>query len=112
VPMRPVSFGALPPAASTDQKLDWIIRSLRECARCARHENASAEDAIGAVDRPKLHRGREGQDQSHRREDRLPYLWYEKPRHQVRKLRSRSSDALGTQLGGSTSAALSAVPPL
>jgi hypothetical protein len=42
--MRPVSFGPLPPAASTDQKLDWIIRSLREI------ENASAEDAIAVAD--------------------------------------------------------------
>ena len=42
--MRPVSFGPLPPAATTDQKLDWIIRSLREI------ENASAEDAIAVAD--------------------------------------------------------------
>jgi hypothetical protein len=42
--MRPVSFGPLPPAASADQKLDWIIRSLREI------ENASAEDAIAVAD--------------------------------------------------------------
>ena len=42
--MRPVSLGPLPPAASTDQKLDWIIRSLREI------ENASAEDAIAVAD--------------------------------------------------------------
>lgn len=42
--MRPVSFGPLPPAATADQKLDWIIRSLREI------ENASAEDAIAVAD--------------------------------------------------------------
>jgi hypothetical protein len=42
--MRPVSLGPLPPAAGTDQKLDWIIRSLREI------ENASAEDAIAVAD--------------------------------------------------------------
>ena len=42
--MRPVSFGPLPPTASADQKLDWIIRSLREI------ENASAEDAIAVAD--------------------------------------------------------------
>jgi hypothetical protein len=42
--MRPVTFGPLPPAASADQKLDWIIRSLREI------ENASAEDAIAVAD--------------------------------------------------------------
>jgi hypothetical protein len=42
--MRPVSLGPLPPGAGTDQKLDWIIRSLREI------ENASAEDAIAVAD--------------------------------------------------------------
>jgi uncharacterized protein YciI len=42
--MRPVSFGPFAPYASTDQKLDWIIRSLRESLR--EIENASAEDAI------------------------------------------------------------------
>ena len=42
--MRPVSFGPLAPNASTDQKLDWIIRSLREI------ENASVEDAIAVAD--------------------------------------------------------------
>jgi hypothetical protein len=42
--MRPVSFGPLAPNTSTDQKLDWIIRSLREI------ENASVEDAIAVAD--------------------------------------------------------------
>jgi hypothetical protein len=42
--MRPVSLGPLPPAASIDEKLNWIIRSLREI------ENASAEDAIAVAD--------------------------------------------------------------
>ena len=42
--MRPISLGPLPPGAGTDQKLDWIIRSLREI------ENASAEDAIAVAD--------------------------------------------------------------
>jgi hypothetical protein len=42
--MRPVSFGPLPPGAGTEQKLDWIIRSLREI------ENASVEDAIAVAD--------------------------------------------------------------
>ena len=42
--MRPVSLGPLPPGAGIDQKLDWIIRSLREI------ENASAEDAIAVAD--------------------------------------------------------------
>ena len=42
--MRLVSFGPLAPNASTDQKLDWIIRSLREI------ENASAEGAIAVAD--------------------------------------------------------------
>jgi len=42
--MRPVSLGPLPPGATSDQKLDWIIRALREI------ENASAEDAIAVAD--------------------------------------------------------------
>jgi hypothetical protein len=42
--MRPVSFGPLPPAASTDQKLTG------SSARCARHENASAKAAIAVAD--------------------------------------------------------------
>ena len=46
--MRPVSLGPLPRAAGTDQKLDWIIRSLRESLR--EIENASAEDAIAVAD--------------------------------------------------------------
>ena len=47
--MRPVSFGPLPPAASTEQKLGWIIRSLRECT-LREVENAGAEDAIAVAD--------------------------------------------------------------
>jgi len=42
--MRPISLGPLPPGAGTDQKLDWIIRSLREI------ETASVEDAIAVFD--------------------------------------------------------------
>jgi hypothetical protein len=42
--MRPVSFGPLRPGAGADEKLDWIIRSLREI------ETASVEDAIAVFD--------------------------------------------------------------
>jgi hypothetical protein len=42
--MRQVSLGPLAPNATTDQKLDWIIRSLRE------FENASTEEAEAVFD--------------------------------------------------------------
>jgi hypothetical protein len=39
--MRQVSLGPLPPGASTEQTLDWLIRAVRE------FENASTEDHRG-----------------------------------------------------------------
>ena len=42
--MRRVSLGPLPPGASTEQTLDWLIRAVRE------FENASTEDPIAVAD--------------------------------------------------------------
>ena len=42
--MRQVSLGPLPPGASTEQTLDWLIRAVRE------FENASTEDPIAVAD--------------------------------------------------------------
>ena len=42
--MRQVSLGPLPPGASTEQTLDWLIRAVLE------FENASTEDPIAVAD--------------------------------------------------------------
>ena len=42
--MRQVGLGPLPPCASTEQTLDWLIRAVRE------YENASTEDPIAVAE--------------------------------------------------------------
>lgn len=42
--MRPVSLGPLPPNATVQQTLEWLVRAARE------FENASVEDPIAIFD--------------------------------------------------------------
>ena len=42
--MRQVSLGPLPPGATIEQTLEWLVRAVRE------FENASTEDPIAVAD--------------------------------------------------------------